>query len=76
MNLSYDIKKKHPLLKWNVKFDEEDGGLYLDLKLDETAYWKRVKPAQALAANKRRRTSRTKSLGEDELRSLLSDEDE
>ena len=72
MNLSFDLKKKHPSLKRNVKFDEEDGGLFMDLKQDETAEWKRVKPSQAAAANKGRRANGTKSLGEDELRSMLS----
>ena len=35
MNLSFDLKKKHPELKRNVKFDEEDGGLFMDLKLNK-----------------------------------------
>ena len=74
MNLSYDLKKKHPNLKRNVKFDEEDGGLYMDLKKDETAEWKRVKPVQAAAANKGRSSSGVKSIGEDERKDMLGGE--
>ena len=33
MNVSYDLKKKNPDLKRNIKFDEDDLGLYMDLKL-------------------------------------------
>ena len=76
MNLAFDLKKKHPALKRNVKFDEEDGGMYLDFKLNEEADWKRVKPAQAAAANKKRNRAGVKSLNEGELRGLLSDDDE
>ena len=74
MNLSYDLKKKYPALKRNVKFDEEDGGLFMDFKLgDDAAEWKRVKPAQAMKAN-RRRGDKTKTTNEEELESLLGDE--
>ena len=76
MNLSFDLKKKNPNLKRNVKFDEEDCGLYMDLKMNETADWKRVKPEQAAAATKNRRGGRTRSMGEDELRGLLGEENE
>ena len=76
MNLSYDLKKKHPALKRNVKFDEEDGGLFLDLKLDDESEWKRIKPATAMAANKRRKGAGVKSMGEEELGELLGGDDE
>ena len=78
MNLSYDLKKQHPALKRNVKFDEEDGDLYMDIKLNDTSDWRRVKPEQAAAANKQRRSDRTRDLGEADLKSLLasSEEDE
>ena len=62
MNLSYDLKKKHPALKRNIKFDEDDGGLFMDLQSEEGAEWRRVKPSQAQAANKRRGTGRDRSL--------------
>ena len=73
MNLSYDLKKRHASLKRNIKFDEDDYGLYMDLKLDDDSDWKRVKPALAEAANKKRRVARTKDLDEDELKNLLGD---
>ena len=40
MNLSFDLKKRHPGLKRNIKFDEEDMGLFMDLKLGEDKDWK------------------------------------
>ena len=67
MNLSFDLKKKHPGLKRNIKFDEEDFGLFMDLKLSEDLDWKKVKSAQAINANKKRRKPRTPDLDEDEL---------
>ena len=73
MNLSYDLKKKYPGLKRNVKFDEEDGGLFMDFKLGDDVEWKRVKPAQAMKSN-RRRGDKTKVTNEEELESLLGDE--
>ena len=76
MNLSFDLKKRHPTLKRNVKFDEEDGGLYMDIKLNDEAEWRRVKPDQAAAANKERRADRRKDLREEDLRSLLDGSDE
>ena len=76
MNLSFDLKKKHPALKRNIKFDEEDCGLFMDCKLNEAADWKRVKPTQAMNANKRRRKQKMTDLDEDELRSLLGSEEE
>ena len=71
MNLSFDLKKRHPHLKRNVKFDETDSGLYMDLKIKTDSDWKRVKPAQAKAANKRRGNERLKTMEEDELHELL-----
>ena len=75
MNLSYDLKKRYPGLKRNVKFDEDDFGLFMDLKLDDEGDWQRVKPAQARAANKKRGKDKRKTLDEDELQSLLGEEE-
>ena len=71
MNLSYDLKKKNPDLKRNIKFDEDDLGLFMDLKLKTEGDWKRVKPAQATAANRGRSKNVTKEIDEEELRELL-----
>ena len=78
MNLSFDLKRKHPRLKRNIKFDEEDGGLFMDFNLnnDDENEWKRVKPAQAERANKKRKGGRTKSTNEEELEQLLGNEEE
>ena len=50
MALSYDLKKNHADLRRNVKFDEDNMGLYMDLQLDQEGHWKRVKPDQAKKA--------------------------
>ena len=34
MNLSFDLKKRHPELKRNVKFDDDTLGLFLDIQLN------------------------------------------
>ena len=68
MNLSYDLKKKHPDLKRNVKFDEEDGGLFMDLRLRTDGDWRRVKPSEAAAATKKRQ-NKTQSMDVEELES-------
>ena len=75
MNLSFDLKKKHPYLKRNVKFDEEDKSLYMDIKLKDDGDWRRVKPAQMVAANKNRRKEGAQDIGEDELKNLLESSD-
>ena len=76
MNLSYDLKKKHPGLKRNIKFDEEDGGLFMDFRLndDNGTEWKRVKPAQAVRANGKRKEGRTRSTNDEELQLLLGED--
>ena len=74
MNVSYDLKKRHTELRRNVKFDEEDKGLFMDIRLDEGSEWKRVKPEHAAAAAKRR--NRTKDLDAKDLRSLLGSGDD
>ena len=72
MNLSFDLKKRHPGLKRNIKFDEVDLGLFMDLKLNDEAEWRRIKPDRARAANKRR--SKRRSMEQDEIQELLESE--
>ena len=50
MGLAYDLKKNHANLRRNVKFDEEDLGLFMDMQMDRDGPWRRVKPAQARRA--------------------------
>ena len=76
MNLSYDLKRKHSGLKRNIKFDEEDGGLFMDIKLGADKEWRRVKPEQAKRANKMRRVPHTRNMDEEELESLLGESED
>ena len=71
MSLSYELKKKYPGLKRNIKFDEEDGGLFMDIKLNPDAEWKRIKPREAEKRIKVKK-GKTKTMDEEELRSLFS----
>ena len=50
MGLSFDMKKRHPHLRRNVKFDENDHGLFMDMQLEREGSWRRVKPEQARQA--------------------------
>ena len=76
MNLSYDLKKRHPGLKRNVKFDESELDLFMDLKTNEDAEWRRVSPAQAKNYTKTRSTTGARNLDDGEIRSLLGGEDD
>lgn len=50
MSLSYQLKKKNPDLKRNVKFDESEFGLYMDLQIKKDGPWRRVRPDRARIA--------------------------
>ena len=50
VKLAFIMKKKHPSLKRNVKFDEENLGLFMDIQASKDHPWRRVKPEQARAA--------------------------
>ena len=50
MGLSYDLKQKNAGLKRNVKFDEDDLGLFMDVQFKKDGQWKRIKPDQARRA--------------------------
>ena len=79
MALSYDLKKRNPDLKRNVKFDEDDLGLFMDVQFKRDGQWKRVKPEHARRALEASGTSSRKggpdSLKEDELVVLLAGPD-
>ena len=49
--MSYNLKKIHPGLKRNVKFDDEVLDLVLDIKLDDSAQWRKIRPEQAMTVN-------------------------
>ena len=61
MNLAYDLKSKHASLRRNIKFDEEDMGLFMDIQTDADDRWRRIKPEQA------RKLARTRSRGPEKL---------
>lgn len=61
MNLSYDLKKKNPRLKRNVKFDEENLNLFMDLQLDRDEAWRRIRPEMARTAAKPRKNADERS---------------
>ena len=48
-SVSYKWKKRHPGLKRNVKFDDEVMDLVLDIKIDDNATWRKIRPEQAMA---------------------------
>ena len=74
MFMSYHLKKKHTALKRNIKFDEDELNLFMDLQLKKDGPWSRVRPDQArkAAESRRRRPSGgPPDLREDDLVSLL-----
>ena len=77
MNLSYDLKKRHPRLKRNVKFDEDSLGLFMDMQSDSDLPWKRIRPEAARASARPRKNAGPAEMDVDELRSLVgSDNDD
>lgn len=77
MGLAYDMKQKYSQLRRNVKFDEDDTGLFMDMQLTREGSWKRVKPEQAKQALIRSGNDRSgpSAVAADELVELLGDED-
>ena len=53
-SLSYMLKQSNPSLKRNVKFDDEVLDLVMDVRINEAAPWRKIRPAQALEAKKGR----------------------
>ena len=79
MNLSFDMKKKHPDLKRSVKIDEETLNLYMDIQTAADKGWRRVEAGQAIKADGRRQRnggSAPTLLGDDEIEGLLGDTNE
>ena len=76
MNLAYDMKQKNKDLKRNVKFDEDDMGLYMDVQLGKDTRWRRVKPEQAGVMAKKRKRRGPDMLDNDELMSLVGSSSE
>ena len=49
-NAAFNLKKTNPGMKRNVKFDDAVLDLVMDVKLHDNAPWRKIRPAQALAA--------------------------
>ena len=74
MNLAYDLKSKHPTLRRNVKFDEEDLGLFMDIQTGVDERWRRIKPDQARKLAKTR-TRGPEKLNDSDIVTLLGSDD-
>ena len=55
MNLAYDLKQKNPELKRNVKFDEDECSLFMDVQVKGGGPWKRIGADQASKLKKKKR---------------------
>ena len=75
MALAYDLKQTHKELKRNVKFDEENLGLFMDVQTEKDGTWKRIRPHQAYKTLKTRRNG-PEEMEEDEIKSLLGEQSE
>lgn len=69
MNLAFDLKQKNSDLRRNIKFDEEDLNLYMDVQLEREGHWKRFKRDQAKELAKNRKRRGPEQFDTDELRS-------
>lgn len=77
MSLAYEMKKKNPDLKRNVKFDEDTLGLYMDVQVEKDGSWRRISADQSkkigAPASKRGGPA---GMEDDVIRSLLGGTDE
>ena len=74
MSLAYDLKKKNANLRRNIKFDETNLSLYMDLQVEAESPWRRVLPDQALrnaASRPGQSDNGPKNLGYDDILDLL-----
>ena len=76
MNLSYDLKKKRPDLKRNVKFDEDRLDMFMDVQIERDGQWRRIYPDQARTSMKNRERAGPKEIDGDELKGILGDSDQ
>ena len=79
MSLSYDMKKRHLNLRRNVKFDEEDLGLCMDMQLKREGPWRRVKPShvkQAILKSCRAEREGPQAMAVEDLIGLLEEDRE
>ena len=73
--MSFALKQKNPKMRRNVKFDDVVMDLVLDFSLDPDggSPWRKIRPAQALAAKGKLRSIGTSGgeVKDDELDSML-----
>ena len=50
--LSFDLKKKNPGMKRNIKFDDAEMDLVLDVKLGQDLPWQKIRPENARAVRR------------------------
>ena len=53
-SMSYLLKQSNPTLKRNIKYDDEVMDLVMDVKINEDAPWRKIRPEQATQAKKNR----------------------
>ena len=78
MGLSYDLKQIHKELKRNIKFDEDELNLFMDVQIRKDGQWKRIRPSQAKEAAARRQTNDrgdAQDFQADEIRELLQEKE-
>ena len=75
MSLAFDMKKKNKDLRRNVKFDEDELGLFMDVQAERDGEWRRIKPHQAYEAlrTRSRKYNGPGDMDADEIKSLLGD---
>ena len=73
---SYNLKKKHLDLRRNVKFDEQDLGLFMDLQTEREGPWRLVKPEQARKVVPENAGTTERELGLDDIMELLREGEE
>ena len=75
MSVAYDLKKTNADLRRNIKFDEENLGLYMDVCTKKDGNWRRIRPAHAYKVLEGKKDDRNgpEDMEEDEIRSLLGD---
>ena len=74
-SVSFDLKKRHPDMKRNIKFDDGVMDLVLDVKLDDSRPWQKIRPEDAKTARRAPRINYAgvqEELDSDAIDSLLS----
>ena len=76
MSMAYELKQKNKELRRNIKFDEENLGLFMDVQTEKEGDWKRIRPGQAYKHLAARKKAGPDEMNDDEIASLLGDASE